>query len=435
MMRAMWTCGALSTLAFAAQGTDDDGAEGWDQAELERQATEIIAQVSELRGQEFRAEVGVHFSSPEEFREYMDRMEAELLPEGQAEGSTLLTKALGVLPAEIDVEAVAERMLEGMIGGFYDPTSKAFYLAEATPVGLAPGILAHELTHALDDQFYGLNDGLKSRLDSSDQLMAFKAVVEGSGINLQMAWQKEFGGPIDMESMALETERSMEALEGVPTPLWLPLVWTYTGGADFLVQASGGIGQMRQAPTESVDSAFREPPTSSEQVLHPEKYWDPEQRDEPVPVAFEVGELPRGWSVRFEDTFGELGLFLLTMPLDEREPIQSVAALARPVGNEYAAGWDGDRAILFERDNGELIAHLATVWDSERDAGEFYARMRTLEDHLVENAAQLGPEGSRRRARVDLRYGPGENGVLLTVRIGSSSSQARKVLAAITQTP
>jgi len=416
------------------QGEADS--EEWSQADLEEHAAEISAQIEELRGWTFEHPVDVAFSSGDEFRSYMDRMEAALLPdEDYTEASTLLAKAVGALPADVDVEALTERMLEGLIGGFYDPTTKAFYLADATPVSLGPTILAHELTHALDDQRYDLNEGLKSRLDSTDRLLAYKALVEGSGINLQMAWQREFGGALDAVGMAAESERSLAALEGVPTPLWLPLVWTYMGGADFLVRSDRmGLGQMSTAPAEDVAAAFEAPPVSTEQVLHPEKYWDPEQRDDPVPVAFDVGELPEGWSARFEDTLGEVGLFLMTMPLEDRAPIESIAGLMQPVGNEYAAGWDGDRAILFEHADGELIVHLATVWDSARDAGEFYARLRTLEDHLVQNAAELAPEGTRKRARLAIDYA-GERGVRMTLRIGASASQARKVLAAVRVRP
>lgn len=424
-----WTI-ALPALGASLLGAADDG---WDQAELERRAAEITAQVEELRGRSFQRPVGVHFASPDDFRAYMERMEEELLSEEHSDGSVHLSKALGLIPADLDVDAVAERMLEGMVGGFYDPFSKAFYLAEATQADLAPSILAHELTHALDDQHYGLNAGLFERIDSSDRLFAYKAVVEGSGLNLQMAWMREYDDGLDLAAMGAETERSLAALEGVPAALWMPLVWSYTGGADFLVRGTGGRGQFELAPDADVDRAFRAPPESTEQVLHPEKYWDPESRDDPHAVAFEVGELPRGWSVRFEDTLGEVGLALLTMPLEDREPIDSVVELARPIGNEFAAGWGGDRAILFTHEGGASIVHLTTVWDSVRDAGEFYACLSMLEDHLLENAAGLWPDEERRRsARMSLEYGPGETGVQLTIRIGASASQERKVLRALT---
>jgi hypothetical protein len=109
----------------------------------------------------------------------------------------------------------------------------------------------------------------------------------------------------------------------------------------------------------AVDAAHRDPPASSEQVLHPEKYFD--ARDRPIEVALGgTEELERrGWTRVFEDTFGELDVRVLAGRVFD--PVRAGA---------IAAGWGGDRCRVLVRSDAMIVAWLS-VWDSEEDARDF----------------------------------------------------------------
>jgi hypothetical protein len=180
-----------------------------------------------------------------------------------------------------------------------------------------------------------------------------------------------------------------------------------------------------------VSAAFRDLPRSTEQVLHPERYWDPALRDEPRKVLFELGPLPTGWDVRREDTLGELGLAQVAdagrgETLDLSNPM---ALLSISFTHPAAAGWGGDRMLLLGDGKGAWM-RIVSVWDSERDAGEHYA-MLLYQSQLFETAAKaLGGEDSG----VELAYGASPDEVVLTIWSGVERRDKRKLERAVTYT-
>lgn len=424
-------------LAGLAPAASQQSSHAWDVAKLRQISDRVMAQVAELRGEDYRAEVPVQVATPDDFKEYVEKMEDEIFPPDYSDASEVMMKMLGLLDPEFDVQAATKAMLEKMVAGYYDPFSKSFYLCDIVEPGTETVFLAHELTHALDDQLFDLAGGLRSRVGNSDELLAYRAVVEGSGTNLMAVWLSENMDSVDLgKVLALQTE-SMDGMADLPVVLWQPLLWAYNGGADFLVQSeTPGRGQQELASGDVIRSVFSDPPVSTEQVLHPRKYWDAENRDLPVPIELETGELPSGWSARLEDTLGELTMAQLTMPMDERQRgvDNPMALLTLEPTNVYAEGWGGDRAVLLENENGDRIVHSASVWDSERDAGEFLAAMRMLAPAIEQNARGFLPESRRKRksaSGVDVRYGERRDEVLVTVWYGAGRTTVRKVVGSI----
>ncbi len=410
---------------------------GWSQAELEASSAEIMGHIEALRGEEFLRPVAVAVAGPTDFEAYMKEMSAELLPEDLEAAQEAMSKMLALMPADFDVEAATSRMLEGVVGGFYDPFSSTFYLSSLMQPGSEKPILAHELVHALDDQLYDLTAGLRRALGKDrDTFLAYRAVVEGSATNLMNRWMVEHEDKFDMDLLYEISVRSLDGFEGLPAALWGPLVWGYTGGSDFLVKQTGGAGNTKFAPAEDVRRAFVEPPRSTEQVLHPEKYWDPAARDEPIPVAVAVGELPAGWRMRLEDTLGELVLALVTTPAALRDsPVTLVQLAVPPSTTPIASGWGGDRAVLLENEDGDRHLYLATVWDTERDAAEFYGALLTLRSQFEENlSAFLPEEDAMRRSMIgfELHYGDEPRTVILELSHGTTRSTRRKLAQALT---
>jgi hypothetical protein len=133
-----------------------------------------------------------------------------------------------------------------------------------------------------------------------------------------------------------------------------------------------GVGQKLLAAT-------KDPPQSSEQILHPDKYWDPKRRDNPVLVNDKNVEklLAReGFTVLHKDTVGELLCALLTSAAN-RELNLVLAGLPSYWTNEAAAGWGGDRYYLLALNDKEgkptkqRRGVWVTVWDTGDDRDEF----------------------------------------------------------------
>ncbi len=437
MRTLLLTCLLASASVTALMGLPQRSAlqdEPWTKEELEKSSRRIMGHIEDMRGRPFLRSVDVDVADRETFIAYAKAMEDELIPPGLAEAAEIALKLLGVYPADMDLEALTMEVLEGMVAGFYDPTTDTFFLVEHFPRGGEGYVLSHELTHALDDQYYDLMASTKARLPDTDATLAYRAVVEGSGTNLMAAWLMRHRNEIDLGPLMEFARQSVEGLEGVPTAVWSPLVWTYNGGASFLVRSdSVMVGQTTEADTLDVIQAFENPPRSTEQVLHPEKYWDPEQADEPVVLAFEIGDLPRGWEVRMQDTLGELTLGLVTAPLDQRDEELDPMTMAVEHTHTASAGWGGDRALLLQKEDAWLLLSVSR-WDSERDAGEFLGAMSLLLGHIEENARGLLPEKMARRGsavEATVRYGEAPCEVILEVRCGVTRSRARRATSAV----
>jgi hypothetical protein len=238
---------------------------------------------------------------------------------------------------------------------------------------LAKIILSHELTHALDDQYFDLDANLKKLSQDSDAEFAYSAVVEGSGTSAMYQWTFRHLKDLDRKALLEAGNVGSQGLEDAPAFLWVPLIAVYLRGEGFLVRTPGMNIAMKAAEMEDIRQAFEHPPRSAEQILHPEKYWDEKAIDEPRAVAIDPSKLAAGWKVLGEDTLGELYLALVTTPPEARpkfDPKNPLSVLGIKFTNKAAEGWGGDRVLLLEKGDARAL-WLVTVWDTPEDAVEF----------------------------------------------------------------
>jgi hypothetical protein len=161
------------------------------------------------------------------------------------------------------------------------------------------------------------------------------------------------------------------AREIAAAPAWLrdTLLFSYFQGSAFCVSARRRGGQAL------LDYAYKaDPPRSTEQILHPEKWHT--RRDDPIGLRLPElgGELP-GYRKAAEGVMGELSLRIFL-----RESLKSAER-----SNAGAAGWGGARFAVYEGEGGRLVAWV-TEWDTEADAGEFRSALAGLEGWRVEAA-------------------------------------------------
>lgn len=357
------------------------------QERLESRARVIEKEVSELRGQEFLRPVDVYLADTDDFREYVDRRMAISYEPGEFEAEEDLAKMLALIPADLDLWETTMGLLNGQVGGYYDPDEDAFWLMEQfDQPALAGIIMAHELTHALDDQLYSMDETAASLGGNGDRELAYHAVVEGSGTALMTQWQmkKMLAGEVSMNDIA-DADLGMEAMKGLPEYLWKPLLGTYVRGQMFLNRTTNMMAAQMKAPKlADIDQAFRNPPQSSEQILHPKKYWDEEERDTPRAISIDASGLPKGWELLNGNTMGEIFLAMVVNPPEERDsidPANPMSVLQIRYTNDAATGWDGDAYVLAGR-GAERVFHSVSIWDDDAEAVEFAAAAKAMGPHF-----------------------------------------------------
>jgi hypothetical protein len=416
----------VAVTVFALQDSEKP-ADAWTQAELEALSKRIEAEVAELRGAAYVRPVSVKIASREDFLEYArQRMELTDPPKRIAADETI-AKLLGVIPPDMDLLATTLTMLQDQVGGYYDPLSDSFSMMQGVPKGLAGVVLSHELGHALDDQLYALDGPILALAGRTDASLAYQALVEGSGTSLMNQWMVGHIAEVDLSGSEEFMNAAARSMANVPMWIWKPLVAAYMTGAAFLARTdSVMMGQTKPAASADVAAAFGAPPRSTEQVLHPEKYWDPAQVDEPTEIALETDELPTGWSELRQDTLGELMLAIVCTYPEARGSFDAsnpAAALGVSFTNDAATGWDGDRVLLLSNGTARYLV-LVTRFDGERDAAEFFGALTALEPTFEAAARALAGGGD---SGADVAYGATSDEVVLRIHSGVERRDLRKL--------
>ena len=341
--------------------------------------SETVIPVAEIRGLDFKQEVAVKVIDDATAREHaLSRFEIFYTQE-RLEALQDTYALLGLMPEGTDILEAYLEVLEEQAGGFYDPETKSFYVLSDMPASLAKIIVAHELTHALEDQHFNLDERTLAVNDNDDAVFALGAIHEGSAMLVMNRYMIDamMSGAIQAENLSglEETEFGYAEKLGQMAPvLSRPLFGSYMLGMSFLLRGNM-IAMAEEFPRADVDRAYGRSPSSSEQILHPEKYWDPEQRDDPVDVTVDVEKvLGEGWE-RVGD--GVLGELILGLMVDVPTPSPAQAQLlaeGKHWTNDAAAGWGGDRWELWQKGDKKLVV-LKIVWDSNADAAEFAAAL------------------------------------------------------------
>lgn len=366
------------------EGDEEEAGKGLTQEELEAMAVKIVPRVAEIRGLEWKHQVPVGINTPKEFREFAVKAVREEMGAERLKALNDFSVLLGILEPGVDYEETIYDMLEAGVGGYFDPVADKFFMISTfNNGGMAEFIMAHELGHALDHQYHDLNDIFKGAEGNSDREFAARCVVEGSASavgnaylfqGIQKGWLKA-EDLMDADMMAA----MMNGMDEVPIFMIVNLSLPYLDGTTFMVRktSSNLMAAMMMEPTdEDLLRAFTAPPLSSEQIFHPEKYWDKEKFDAPVVVEMEdrTAALGKGWSLAMTDTLGEFGCAMLTMKT--LPTAMSVSMGTANMVHESSSGWGGDTSQTYVHVDGRALMHWETQWDSEKDAEEFAVALR-----------------------------------------------------------
>lgn len=343
-------CAAAVAAAVALQRIGS--AETGEGAELLAMARQVADEVSRVRGLRFVRPLCHRLASRQEMMALVrTRVGAqysadELRREGQ------LLQLLGAIDDAERYEPGVYALVEQGISGTYDPDGDCLVLPRWLPWDEQVDALYHETAHALQDQHFDLARLLARRPGASDRLSAASAVAEGDATAVTMiATAPEGLGGMASAAWARELRASLLA----PGPggalgghVRRSMAFAYADGLELV------RGAYRASGWPGVDALLRDPPASTEAVLHPDRAGTHDELRLARPAA-----LPAACVVAFEDTLGEA---LLRDVLARRLPRAEAAAAV--------AGWGGDRALVLDSCPGPAASSLivATRWDRERPA-------------------------------------------------------------------
>lgn len=384
--------------------------------------SKYVPQIEKATGLAFKTPPKVEKRSTDEVRTFLEKEFNDNLPALELEGASRAYKLLGLLPDTMDLRRFMLRLLGEQVIGYYDPRTKVLYVVSDTAPGRAALVevtISHELVHALQDQYVPLDSIQKQRGDN-DRQTAAQSVMEGQATYEQMA--SMLGGDISVRmpggwdrvrEMIRENQTAMPVFSSAPMLLQESLLFPYLSGAEFM---------RRFKEKKSGLPPWQPLPTSTEQVLHFEKYVAGEQ-----PIRVELPPLLTGTKV-FENNLGEFETRLFLF-----QALQDLGTSARS-----AAGWGGDRYVVASLGGGAGIAWV-TVWDTPIDAGEFRdaaqrAAQRRLGTPGTGSADRKRYEGNGRVVEISAVTVQGKAAIIWTdVPAGSSTRLIDAAMVRLTE--
>ncbi len=384
--------------------------------DLVRLAQELQEEVEALRGWKFKHSVKTDVRSEQQLREFIEtQLFEQQYGHGRFERTEAFLRMVGLIPPDCDLKKTILDALLNQIGGFYDHESKMFFMLQRAGIGYGPlltrTLIVHELTHALDDQYVDLGKLITPNLDE-DSAIAVGSIIEGSATILMMRYMLRAisSGEYNAEQLAevqrQEIERSQAFLRA--PPYFSTLMANYVCGMHFMSRGEPlmpGSGVFEKGIGDTMLAVCKNPPASSEQILHPYKYWDPKRRDGPVIVdERRVERVLRldGLQVVHKNTVGELLCSLLASD-ENRELNIFSAALPTYWTNEAATGWGGDRFFLLAEGKDVESARKnlkglkgvwITLWDATDDRDEFVEEYELERELPSRSVFTLGARGA-----------------------------------------
>ena len=316
----------------------------------------IERNVRELRNLEQKGEINVNIISQIDLQESITVDLFNDFTREDADRDVLVLSAFDFMDRDYPLYDALVQLYGAAIAGYYDQETDSLYvISDDNELNEEERLThAHEYMHALQDQYFTLADLQNGTLDS-DAKLALRALAEGEASLVEFVYRTR--GYLTGEQNA-DNNPVVSIPNSIPAPNLLvsQLAFPYVRGLEFLSTI------FRDDGFDGVTDVWANPPSSTEQILHVEKYLAGD-----VPVSVELPSdkiletLGAGWSQIADDVFGEFYLIeYLGLALGEDEV------------NPAAAGWGGDRyGIFYNGESDERVMVLKIVWDGPDDQPEF----------------------------------------------------------------
>jgi hypothetical protein len=326
-------------------------------------ADEVLGQMSQITGLKLLSPLKKSLRSREEIRAYVVKQMNEEKNAAERYADARSAEAFGLLPKGFDLDTFMVNVLTEQVEGLYDPKTREFYIADWSPLSDQRMVMAHELTHALEDQHFQIEAWERAARPNEDAELARDALLEGSAMAamvdyLMLGTGRSMKDLPDFDpSMLIGDLGSTPTLQAAPPFLKDALIFPYIGGLTF----SAAI--LRNTGWSALPGVFEKPPVSTQQILHPALY-----RSGKIPVTVALPQLEKllggTWTKLDENIMGEFGWKEVLKQFLDNERAKAMAA-----------AWDGDRYAVFEqKQTKKLILVTRLHLDSEVHAARFFGQ-------------------------------------------------------------
>ena len=348
----------LGTGSFLPKGHAQAGAASSTQhTAIVSMTAAMLKETSELRELSILKSVKSGAQSRAEIeRMVIKNLDAETTP-AEMHAAEVLLRVFGLAPKEFAYRSFIIKLLTEQVAGYYDPKAQQFYLADWIELEGQKPVMAHELTHALQDQHFNLKRFENWPKGDSDAELAAHALIEGDAtlaMTLYMA-KNPLVALAFIRSLGAQ-EIASEQFKQAPRALRESLLFPYEEGSAWATQL------YKRGGWEMVSQAFTKLPQSSEQILHAEKYFSYEAPQK-LTLPDLQSALGPAWKKLDYDVNGEWGCYLILNEfLNDAEE-----------SKQASVGWGGDRFALYETGKpDEVFVAQLTAWDTPLDAQEFF---------------------------------------------------------------
>jgi hypothetical protein len=389
------------------------------------QADEVLHQMSELTGLPIKSSLKKQIISRADVEKYLaENLHVEMTPqEIHIQEATL--RAFGLVSPDFNLEKFLIHFYTEQAAGFYDPHRKTMCIADWVEPDMQRLVLAHELTHALQDQNFDLEKFLKAVRPDDDASGARQAVVEG---HATAAMMEQLMAPMKLEEMpALEPLMAQvihqqfeefPAFNQAPFFFRLQALFPYIEGMGFMQRG------LQEGGWKRLNSLFNDPPTTTKEIFEPQAYFQKQSVPKiSLPHPAPLAGIP-GLNFLAENIMGELGYYAVLGQLISEDEAKSVAR-----------GWLADCYLLYERaaagpspgtaQEGKMYALVSqTRWSSSEAALAFFRDYHSI---LARKYSELAPD---KRSTADLFIGTAANGQVILLRKGDACLWAEGIPAA-----
>lgn len=343
-------------------------------SEFLREADEVLADMSKLLSLPVKQPLKKSVRSREEIREYLVSQMREDKDDAKRYADQKALEALGLIPKGYPLDQKMLALLTEQIAGLYDPKKGEFFIADWTEPEEQRMIMAHELTHALQDQYFHVQKWEDEVKANDDAQLARESVLEGSATIAMIDYLLRNTGKSSLDigdfdpSMLLGDINDSPELADAPTVIQDELTFPYIPGAKFVQRVL-----KRWNGWPDMHRLFENPPASTQQIMHPDLYFRGVM-PAPVDLAPVANAVPRTWKKLDENVLGEFGVNSVLKQF-----------LGQDRADDLASLWSGDRYAIYQRESGmQTLLLLRLKLADEPAATRFFGAYHKLLEQKYE---------------------------------------------------
>ena len=329
---------------------------------VRRIALDLVPAVERATGLTFKRPPRIYVRSRDQLRRYLELKTQSEPPPAEQRAQERVYRAFGLIPDSVNLMQLQLDLLQEQVAGFFDPDSASLFVIRGADALMLRLAVAHELVHALQDQYMRLAPIMEMRRQE-DRQMAARAILEGQATlagllamapnltasQIKQQWEASRG------AIRQQRESATGMLGQVPRLLRESLIFPYLNGAEFMIF----FDERRSRPDEMPYGP--QMPVTTEQILHPSKYSTRE-----VGLRLSFARTP-GDTLIYDSDMGEFGIRTILQEWRLPEP-DAIAG---------GSGWNGDRYEVRGTRGGTVIL-WAVAFDSQQDAQEFERYLRRV---------------------------------------------------------